>query len=122
LGLGPKWAEEYLEHSIDHPEAATANSENPDFAYSKFMKFMRQEGDLPIEITPSSNTENLDSNWTTNFMETGNVIPLNTTTEECKGDDANTLSTDNEQSAQAASWTDEFSKKNSTEQGKLSEF
>ncbi|XP_011498019.1 PREDICTED: peroxisomal targeting signal 1 receptor [Ceratosolen solmsi marchali] len=114
LGLGPKWAEEYLEHSIDHPEAATAKSENPDFAYSKFMKFMRQEGDLPIEAAPSPNTENLDNNWTANFTETADTKPSETTIEESKGDETHALSTVDEQSALATTWTNEFSKNKST--------
>ncbi|XP_043252744.1 peroxisomal targeting signal 1 receptor isoform X1 [Colletes gigas] len=63
LGLGPKWAEEYIEHSIDAIQSdineankteAIENSDNPNFAYSKFMKFMQQEGDIPLDSNEKS--------------------------------------------------------------------
>ncbi|XP_054001989.1 peroxisomal targeting signal 1 receptor [Hylaeus anthracinus] len=70
LGLGPKWAEEYIEHSIDAIQndiekedttQAIENNDNPNFAYSKFMKFMKQEGDIPVD----SNEESLPDFHTT---------------------------------------------------------
>lgn len=119
LGLGPKWAEEYLEHSIDHPDATAAKSENPDFAYSKFMKFMRQEGDLPIETAAAtvSNIEKLDSKWTSEFTETESTKPLETVSGESKEADTKVLSAIDEQSAVAGSWINEFTKNNPTNQG-----
>ncbi|KZC15170.1 Peroxisomal targeting signal 1 receptor [Dufourea novaeangliae] len=80
LGLGPKWAEEYIEHSIDaiqndiNKDDTTETTENDKtkFAYSKFMKFMKQEGEEELAVAgnwidefqkdkTSSETDNHDS-------------------------------------------------------------
>lgn len=56
LGLDSKWMEEYLEHNVNSEQenvnkndAQIIKDEDPNYAYSKFMKFMKQEGDIPIE-------------------------------------------------------------------------
>lgn len=80
FGLDPKWAEEYLEHSIDtiennihkHEAVETIEiNEKNNFAYSKFMKFMRQEGEIPTENVESSefqqHSHNTDDNWTEEY-------------------------------------------------------
>ncbi|XP_076284894.1 peroxisomal biogenesis factor 5 [Lasioglossum baleicum] len=65
LGLGPKWAEEYIEHSIDaiqtdiNKENTTEKTEN-DLSYSKFMKFMKQEGEEELAIA---------GNWIDEFQK-----------------------------------------------------
>lgn len=56
LGLDSKWVEDYLEHNINSVQdninknnAQIIKDEDPNYAYSRFMKFMKQEGDIPIE-------------------------------------------------------------------------
>ncbi|XP_058791839.1 peroxisomal targeting signal 1 receptor [Phymastichus coffea] len=104
LGLGPQWAEEYLEQRIE-PDG----KENSEFAYSKFMKFMRQEGDLPLESAPVSNVQESFEKWTSEFTETENTKPAEVVTDEKpKQDDPNPLSAVDEQNAVAGNWIDEF--------------
>ncbi|XP_031844428.1 peroxisomal biogenesis factor 5 [Nomia melanderi] len=58
LGLGPKWAEEYIEHSIDAIQTdineknttETIENDHGKVAYSKFMKFMKQEGEEELAV------------------------------------------------------------------------
>lgn len=112
LGLGQTWAEDYIEHSMesvknqstaDYPSAV--ENENPNIAYSKFMKFMHQEGELPVESRESSSAQLTDSKWTENFMEqepqaeakTAEVVK---TPEASKNDEATTSS--------AETWANQF--------------
>lgn len=117
LGLGPKWAQEYLEQSIDHPTSIKSEFENPDFAYSKFMKFMRQEGDIPIETGAASKVESEDK-WISEFTEVKSGNTLETVNKEPNLNDASTLSAIDEQSAAAGSWLEEFNAKNDKPAGK----
>lgn len=103
LGLGPKWAEEYLEHRIE-PDG----KESSDFAYSKFMKFMRQEGDLPLQSAPVAGVEETFEKWTSEFTETESTKPAEVTDETPKQDVPNVLSGVDEQNAVAGNWIDEF--------------
>ncbi|KAJ8681691.1 hypothetical protein QAD02_017483 [Eretmocerus hayati] len=115
LGLGPKWAEEYLEQSIDQSESSTSKPENPDQSYSKFMKFMRQEGDVPAENTHTVKSNSIDSKWISEFTE----VSDNTVSADSKVAEpiveTNILSAIDEQSAVAGSWVDEFTKNNTKE-------
>ncbi|XP_020291067.1 peroxisomal targeting signal 1 receptor isoform X2 [Pseudomyrmex gracilis] len=55
--IASNWAEDYQECNIDTVQdiskdiAQTKKDEDPNFAHSKFMKFMKQEGGIPIEST-----------------------------------------------------------------------
>ncbi|XP_057333502.1 peroxisomal targeting signal 1 receptor isoform X2 [Microplitis mediator] len=78
LGLGQTWAEDYIEHSLETEKnegvdafPAVGETENPNIAYSKFIKFMHQEGEIPVESRESSAAPvNLnDSKWTQEFKE-----------------------------------------------------
>lgn len=120
LGLGPRWAEEYLEHSIDNAEVAgksSDNAENPNFAYSKFMKFMRQEGDLPVEAGTISPRENLDDKWSSEFTD-GRNVP-DTASGESNVEDG-VLSAVDEELEAAGSWVEEFTKKDANVPGTFS--
>ncbi|CAD6232966.1 GSCOCG00007072001-RA-CDS [Cotesia congregata] len=113
LGLGQTWAEDYIEHSMesvnnpstaDYPSAV--ENENPNIAYSKFMKFMHQEGELPVESRESSSAQLTDSKWTENFMEQEPQAEAKTaevakTPEASKNDEATTSS--------AEIWASQFS-------------
>lgn len=114
LGLGPQWAEEYLEQSIENVDAPSAQvGENPNFAYSKFMKFMRQEGDLPIEASPVTKTEELDDKWSSEFSENKSkeLTGLSTVAQEADSG----LSAIDDQNAAAGTWVNEFVKKKTAE-------
>lgn len=119
LGLGPKWAEEYIEHSIDaiqtdidkDDSTQTENSDNPNFAYSKFMKFMKQEGDIPIEKNRNllADFEGTSEEWAEQYennREAEDASSKNTTEE---GEILNKVE---EELAVAGSWIDEFEKEN----------
>lgn len=88
------------------------------------MKFMRQEGDLPIEAAQASKTENLDSKWISEFTETTEITkPVEKNSTESEVDDTNVLSAIDEQAAVIGSWVDEFAKHNpSTSTGKPNEY
>ncbi|XP_026666782.1 peroxisomal targeting signal 1 receptor isoform X2 [Ceratina calcarata] len=115
LGLDPKWAEDYMEHSIDvmesnmnmeHSKKEIENKDNPNFEYSKFMKFMKQEGDTPIEdhqqSLPESPTTSKD--WTEEYETDAQKSGDNTSTENEITNKAQ------EELAVAGSWIDEFAK------------
>ncbi|XP_046416641.1 peroxisomal targeting signal 1 receptor isoform X1 [Neodiprion virginianus] len=127
LGLGPKWAEEYLEHSVDNVEkdvnqngfvvksTEALDNDDPNFAYSKFMKFMRQEGEIPIDPGQTSlpNLEKLDDKWTEEFSS------MNISASERSGDvqdEHPVLSKIDEELAAAGTWAEEFSTENSETQ------
>lgn len=121
LGLGPKWAEEYIEHSIDAIQSdinkentgeTIENTDNPNFAYSKFMKFMKQEGDVPIDSNQGSlpGFDNTSREWTEqyegNFEKSAEKVSDNSNQED------ELLSKVEEELAVAGNWIDEFQKDN----------
>ena len=124
FGLGPQWAEEYLEQSIENAESITVSGtdnlaqENPNFAYSKFMKFMRQENDNPVETVPISKTEEtLDNKWSSEFIKNEDDKEKLIDSADAKTE-SNILSAVDEQNAAAGSWVNEFTNDNTTE-GKI---
>ncbi|CAL7950723.1 unnamed protein product [Xylocopa violacea] len=117
LGLGPKWAEEYIEHSIDaiqsninmeHPTEAIENNDNPNFEYSKFMKFMKQEGEIPLENNqePLPDLHDASKDWTEQYEKD------NQTSEDKTSTDSSQENEVKEELAAAGNWIDEFQKEN----------
>ena len=80
---------------------------------------MRQEGNLSLDSKPVSDVETLDDKWSTEYIETENVKPVESAIGEHANavDDANVLSAIDEQSAVAGSWVNEFTKDNPAGQG-----
>lgn len=127
LGLGPRWAEEYLEHSVDNVEkdvnqngfvsksGETLDNDDPNFAYSKFMRFMRQEGELATDPGRSlaPNLEKLDDKWTDEFSpsEAAGGAPDDAAGETRTENPV--LSKVDEELAAAGTWAEEFSAENS---------
>ncbi|XP_076765464.1 peroxisomal biogenesis factor 5 isoform X2 [Xylocopa sonorina] len=118
LGLGPKWAEEYIEHSIDaiqsninmeHPTEAIENNDNPNFEYSKFMKFMKQEGEIPLENNQEAlpDIHNTNKDWTEQYEKDNQ-----TSNEDKTSTDSSQENEVKEELAVAANWIDEFQKEN----------
>ncbi|XP_066603292.1 peroxisomal targeting signal 1 receptor [Prorops nasuta] len=113
LGLDPKWAEEYIEHSVDVKEdeinrnslRVEKTNEDPNLAYSKFMKFMRQEGDIPLENNQlTQSLKSTDESWA---EEHNKEI-------EQTYEDSSVLNQVEEEIASAGTWVDEFSKDNAS--------
>lgn len=120
LGLDSKWMEEYLEHSINSAqdnlnkdnEAQIIKDEDPNYAYSRFMKFMKQEGDIPIESTRTE-TANLDDpieEW---------IEQYHADQQKTKDNSINNINYDStvlnkveEELEAAGTWIDEFVKEN----------
>jgi hypothetical protein len=106
LGLGPKWAEEYVEQRIDtNADKSNIRDEDPDVTYSKFMKFMRQEGDIPIE-SGQRTTASLDDTveeWIEQFHSDKQKTDDNTS-------DHAILNKVEDQLTVAGTWMDEFIK------------
>ncbi|XP_043466644.1 peroxisomal targeting signal 1 receptor [Leptopilina heterotoma] len=115
LGLGPKWAEEYLEQNIENAEdnekkseelTESVNLEEPNIAYSKFMKFMRQE---------ESNSIEQKNKWSSEFIE---EKIINDAVDDEEDDAVAELSKENsvvlnkveEELSIAGTWVDEFNK------------
>ncbi|KAK9302172.1 hypothetical protein QLX08_005768 [Tetragonisca angustula] len=118
LGLGPKWAEEYIEHSIDaiqnninieHPTEAIENNDNPNFEYSKFMKFMKQEGDVSIENNQESlpDFHNMSKDWTEQYEKDNQKSEDKISTENQETEVTNKIE---EELTVADNWIDEFQK------------
>lgn len=123
--MDPKWAEEYLEHSIDsvennipkHEVAETIeNNENSNLVYSKFMKFMRQEGEVPIKNVELSlpDSNNTDDNWTEEYVNQKS----NQNITENSNNENKVLNQVEEDLSVAGTWIDEFVKENIFSAGK----
>ena len=108
--MGPKWAEEYLEHNIENPEASSKDvelpkpaegitSDEPNVAYSKFMKFMRQEESTPIEMEQ-------EKKWSSEFTEEKEATESPSATSESSG----VLNKVEEELSTAGAWVEEFNK------------
>ncbi|XP_072763854.1 peroxisomal targeting signal 1 receptor isoform X2 [Anoplolepis gracilipes] len=118
LGLDSKWMEEYLEDSINsvqdnvnkNNDAQIIKDEDPNYAYSKFMKFMKQEGDIPIESTQTIALDNPSEEWIEQYhtdqqkTEGSSIDNLN--------DDSTVLNKVEEDLEAAGTWIDEFVKEN----------
>lgn len=84
FGLDPKWAEDFLEYNTDAMQnnankndiAQTKKDEDPNFAYSKFMKFMEREGDIPIESNQTAINLNGSEEWVEQFTVLENNADL----------------------------------------------
>lgn len=82
FGLGPNWAREYVEQAAieqaqgleiqEVQETANQllnNAENdPKFAYSKFMKFMRQVGDGEVSIANGEVIGDVADDWSKEYI------------------------------------------------------
>ncbi|CAK9819452.1 Peroxisomal targeting signal 1 receptor [Anthophora quadrimaculata] len=120
LGLGPKWAEEYIEHSIDaiqsnidmdHTTQTIENNDNPNFEYSKFMKFMKQEGeDNPVENTEESlpDIHSKSKDWTEQYEKDNEKSEDKSSTDS--NEENEVLNKVEEDSTAAGNWIDEFQK------------
>lgn len=112
-GLDPKWAEDFLEYNTNTVQddtnkndiAQAKKDEDPNFAYSKFMKFMEREGDIPIESNQTAmNLNGTSEEWIEQFID-------NNATSLVKND--NTVLNKVEEELEAAgTWIDEFTKEN----------
>lgn len=78
---------------------------------------MRQEGDIPIEAGSASKIQT-DDKWISEFTEVKNVNSSETDSKESILDDANILSSIDEQNAVAGSWLEEFNAKTEKPGGK----
>ncbi|XP_043597465.1 peroxisomal targeting signal 1 receptor isoform X2 [Bombus pyrosoma] len=123
LGLGPKWAEEYIEHSKDtiqnninmeHPTEAIENSDNPNFEYSKFMKFMKQEGDVPIKNNEESlpDVQNTSKDWIEQYEKDNQKIEDKISTNNSQENEVTAKVEEEEEVAAASNWINEFQKEN----------
>lgn len=120
LGLDPKWAEEYLEHSIvatqndNKDDVLTTKDEDPNFAYSKFMKFMKQEGDIPLENNQLANLDGGIEEWIEQYTDQQETNAVDSVKDD------NTVSNKVEEDLQVAgSWIDEFVKENPSAEGNI---
>lgn len=91
---------------------------DPNVSYSKFMKFMHQEGNLPQEIAAQGASKTDldlqadDSKWTEEFLDKQDKTAEN---EAIKGESV--LNEVEVQSEAAGTWVDEFLKKDSSATG-----
>ncbi|XP_017766590.1 PREDICTED: peroxisomal targeting signal 1 receptor isoform X2 [Eufriesea mexicana] len=121
LGLGPKWAEEYIEHSIDalqsninmeHSTEAIENNDNPNFEYSKFMKFMKQEGDIPVENNQESlpDLHNASKEWIEQYDNDNETSEDKISISDSQENEVANKQQIGEELAVAGNWIDEFQK------------
>ncbi|XP_018369916.1 PREDICTED: peroxisomal targeting signal 1 receptor isoform X2 [Trachymyrmex cornetzi] len=112
FGLDPKWAEDFLEYKTDAVQDITNKNdiaqikedEEPKLAYSRFMKFMEREGDIPIESNQTAiNLNGTSEEWIEQFIE-NDAVNLN---------DNTVLNKVEEELEFAGTWIDEFVKENS---------
>ncbi|XP_012282623.1 peroxisomal targeting signal 1 receptor [Orussus abietinus] len=109
LGLDPKWAEEYLEQSVEGTEKTESASppdvekEDPNLAYSKFMKFMHQEeASTESDQAFVTDCERLNEKWAEEFSATEETEKAN--------EEEGVLNKVEEQLEAAGKWVEEFSK------------
>ncbi|XP_018301409.1 peroxisomal targeting signal 1 receptor isoform X2 [Mycetomoellerius zeteki] len=111
FGLDPKWAEDFLEYKTDVVQdiinkndiAQINEDEEPNLAYSRFMKFMEREGDIPIESNQTAiNLNGTSEEWIEQFIE-NDAANLN---------DNTVLNKVEEELEFAGTWIDEFVKEN----------
>lgn len=77
------------------------------------MKFMRQEGDVPLQTASIPKTDTLDDTWTTEFTENEKIESTNS--DKTKESEANILNVIDEQSAAAGTWVSEYLNKDQPE-------
>ncbi|XP_003690158.1 peroxisomal targeting signal 1 receptor [Apis florea] len=118
FGLGPKWAEEYIEHSIDaiqsninieNPIEIIENNDNPNFEYSKFMKFMKQEGEISIENNQDSLPNDTSKKWIEQYKKDNEKSEDTISSVNQENEMINKVE---EELAVAGNWIDEFQKEN----------
>lgn len=99
-----------MEHNIENPEASSKDVElpkpaegistdEPKVAYSKFMKFMRQEESIPIEMEQANK-------WSSEFTEEKIISENSVIASENNG----VLNKVEEELATAGAWVEEFNK------------
>lgn len=125
LGLGQTWAEDYIEHILESGKndaneqlEGFRNAENnsPNIAFSKFMKFMHQEGEMPIENIQNLSIVSANSNpnkWAQDFSEQQildkqHQQQLSSDIKEKNDNDVEENKNDDELSAAAGTWANEF--------------
>lgn len=118
FGLDSKWMEEYLEHSINSAQdnvnkdnaVQVIKDEDPNFAYSKFMKFMKQEGDIPIKSTELANLDDPIEEWIEQYH--ADQKTEDSLTNSNINSDSTILNKVEEELEAAGTWIDEFVKEN----------
>lgn len=121
LGLDPKWAEEYIEHSIDAIQSdinqentveTVENNDNPNFAYSKFMKYMKQEEDDSADNNQESLPDfySTSKEWEEQYERNENSV------EKASSDsqENKVLNKVEEELAAVGNWIDEFQKEDTS--------
>ncbi|KAL0105384.1 hypothetical protein PUN28_016798 [Cardiocondyla obscurior] len=111
-GLNPKWAEDFLECNTNVTQDETnknniaqVKEEDPNFAYSKFMKFMEREGDIPIESNQMAmNLNGTSEEWIEQFIDNSATSLVN--------NDNTVLNKVEEELEASGTWIDEFTKEN----------
>lgn len=106
--------EEYLEHSVNSAQDAVnkdnaaqiVKDEDPNFAYSKFMKFMKQEGDIEI-----ANLDDPIGEWLEQYHADQQKTEDSSTNINVNSD-STVLNKVEEELEVAGTWIDEFVKEN----------
>lgn len=121
LGLDSKWMEEYLEHNINSVQdnvnkenaVQVIKDEDPNFAYSKFMKFMKQEGDIPVKSaeTELANLDDPIEEWIEQYHADQQKTEDSLTNSNINSD-STILNKVEEELEAAGTWIDEFVKEN----------
>lgn len=119
-GLDPKWAEDFLEYNTNVTQndtdkndiAQAKEDEDPNFAYSKFMKFMEREGDIPSNQT-AMNLNGTSEEWIEQFIDNNASLVNN---------DNTVLNKVEEELEAAGTWIDEFTKENPVNPGNIFNF
>lgn len=128
LGLGPLWADEYLEHSVSADKNIGSNNvtqsckdrlestnkqalESPHIEHSKFMKYMHQDSDSTIINNPQkiSAISELDEKWSEEYTHGKSA-------DHVIGTDVGALDKANDATAEA--WVDELKQENASATGK----
>lgn len=117
FGLDPKWAEDFLECNTDavqdntkKNDVQTKEDEDPNFAYSKFMKFMERESEcIPIENQTSINLNGTSEEWIEQYIDQQETD--NNAASLVNNDDT-VLNKVEEELEASGTWIDEFTKEN----------
>lgn len=98
---------------MEHPTEAIENSDNPNFEYSKFMKFMKQEGDVPIKKNEESlpDVQNTSKDWTEQYEKDNQKTEDKISTNDSQENEV-TAKVEEEEVAAATNWIDEFQEEN----------
>lgn len=106
--MGVQWAEDYFEHTLESSKKdeeslkSLDDADNPNIAYSKFMKFMHQEGDIAGELSEHNSPSSLTSKWSQEFAAQKEEA------EKSLANPDGVLNKVEEELAVAGSWANEF--------------